>query len=398
MSHDTGEVRAPDPEREFRTAFGSDAWIELTAWSALDKERRSVALLRLRALNLREGGSEGLTMTRLAKLAGMDRAHFHRLADRWAGARSIGTLVPYATRKPRGPGVDFEDDPGVRSRAEAMLLSGASESKVVAMIMATAKEAVSKPGARAWVRRRSAELDGDEDSLRSNYGKKLVIDVMATDLVSTATGKGEVMVTCLVVEPASREIVGAAVVPARQAARSLARAIGAAADALLAGVRTSASTPTGTVVSIVLPPMPDKVRQKVNKALSQRATVISDGERRFGRLALPLLGGTVAGLRLRPRQTHDRPEALEAPEVTDGGWRFVRNDRLAVAEVERAVAAHNERAVSKLEERLGPDLFASRRLEMATALVRLYKEMLKLQVFGVLPQDHLSSWLKDRST
>lgn len=385
MSHNSDDRAPIDWGREFALAFGDGAGDELQVWWALDDERKALALQRLHALNLREDASVRASTTGLAKLAGMDRSHFYRLADRWAQSRTIGTLAPYLSRNPRAPGLDFEDEPDVRSRAESMLLAGASEGEIVSMIMTTADTSVSKPGARAWLRRLAAEMDGDDDNLTLQYGKKLVIDSLATNLVSQGSGHGEVMTACLVVEPASREIVGLALTPARDASRLLKLAVGSAVEALTVEGGKAASSSPGIDVNIVLPPMPDEIRRSVAEALYPFASVLPDGERRFGRLALPLLGKRIGSVWLRPRQTHDRPDALVTPEEADRRWSFVRDADLAVAAAGRAVTRHNSNAAVDLENRVGSDLFADRRARMRAALTDVDRALDRLIEDGVLP-------------
>lgn len=264
---------------------------------SLPKRRRDLVTARLAAVLEAESGGN---LSELAERLGVDRIAFFRLRQRWARDRSLRSLTPFATRAVRAiasghlqPVVDraihtLRDDPDIPT------------SKLADQLRDTHGMGISRQTALRIAREALANLSADEDHLSGGLGRKLLVDLCGTKIeYRSVDGSIGTIAVAIVVEVASRIILGAAAGDAMNGLVLQLEAVRAARDAF-GEFEPSRSLPSEVVV--VLAPNIEPFFPSTPTGMS----LIAKGERRFGQRLVSLVGHRLLRLQLRPRKTLSR--------------------------------------------------------------------------------------------
>lgn len=329
---------------------------ELAISRSMSPDRRLVAAQRLDGVLDEE---RGRSLSDAAARLGMDRIAFFRLRQRWKRSRSLRSVVPFMGRAPRKVGHGREDEAGIALELLKEEGGAVAAPHLADRLVAEASAPLSRQTATRLLREASARLSAGYEELATTLGREVLVDFSGTVMRIVPEDGGGMLAVCLGVETASRVIVGWAAGPIvrsesmlletwrgfdegfgsiGQSDRALGRLKLVLPDSLAAfGVVAFSAVPGGVV------------------------DALSDGERRFGRDLVRLLGHRVGRLSLHPR-AYARGE----PPIHGSGARTLRFSD-AAALMGEAVRDHNlERRVALLDAVSKVDPSLAGRLNLQT--------------------------------
>jgi len=281
---------------------------------SLPRARYDLVMSRLAAVL---GAERGGDLSVLADALGLDRIAFFRLRKRWAGDRSIRSLTPFATRAVRTIGSGHLQ-PLVRLALDIVRENPEIElSEVVDRLRSAHGAGLSNQTALRIARDARTALATDPEYLSHHVGKRLLADLCGTTIeYRRRDGSTGTISVCVVVEAASRLVLGAAAGDAWNGLE-LQREAAAAAHDSVSGVDSSSARPAEIV--LVLAPGLEAFFPKTPVGMS----LISRGERRFGQRLVTLVGHRLGRLQLRPRKTlwersGARGDAIPVVDLADG--------------------------------------------------------------------------------
>ncbi len=298
---------------------------------SLTLERAAIVVPRLAAVLGAEGGrSVGETAAELS----MDRIAFFRLRQKWTAQRSIRSLTPFLGRAPRRIGAGRDDDAKLAER----LLQSADQPRRLAQIaeqlIRESSGGMSRQTAMRLIRASASGLSTGVEDITRELGAEVLVDLTGTAM-SVLDRDGEVAAVCLIVETATRFVLGAATGTASNMLPIIASAMH---YAIGHSYFHDIASGDGGRIRLVLPDVPDRseLTNFCRSAATRNVTTISTGERRFGRQLVSLIGHRIGRLSLHPR-------ALTAGVAPRHGSAPARRVSMIDAEalVSEAVRDHN---------------------------------------------------------
>ncbi|ONF96270.1 hypothetical protein SPHI_14990 [Sphingomonas jeddahensis] len=272
----------------------------------------------------------------------MDRIAFFRLRQRWKRSRSLRSVVPFMGRAPRKVGHGRQEEAGM-----ALELLKAEGGVVTAphladRLVAEASAPMSRQTATRLLREASARLSAGYEELATTLGREALVDFSGTAMRILPEDGGGMLAVCLGVETASRVIVGWAAGPIVRS------------EAMLLETWRGFEEGFGNVgkserafgrLKVILPDVLAAFGAVAFSAVPGGVVdALSDGERRFGRGLVGLLGHRVGRVSLHPR-AYSRGE----PPIHGSGARTLRIID-AAALMGEAVRDHNlERRVALID-------------------------------------------------
>ena len=308
--------------------------------ASLPPERVELALRRLRAILEVENGS---SVHAAAQALGIDRPAFYRMRQRWSASRSMRSLAPFSARAPRrlGPAPSHLDPSMVR-RVLGSSAPNASAKEMAQELFSQSGGALSMDAAVRLVRAERMRLSADPRYLADRFGRVLLVDVSAISISVLSTEGVLPAVVAVVLDRASRliighavETVGASLTAQREAARIVGRLFP------MSGV--SDCSPEFEVVLGY--GEENAVLDIARRAVDAGADVVLKGERRCGVRMLSLIGHRLGRLRLRPRATS--PTSTWASSISDLSFPPMA-EKHAIALIDEAVRNHNIERLAQL--------------------------------------------------
>lgn len=272
-------------------------------------ERRLAALLaaerRMAEASTPPGGTRSLND--LADAAGMGRTAFFELRRRWSDVRSLASLVPVQVRPPRGRDrrPQFDEAAALAVDVVAAAPIYVSTSAMARQLMARLNAPISTQTAIRMIRDARRICAADLAYLKANFAAMTLVDVSATALTVEREGGYEYLLICVVMDRASRLVVGHASGFADEAI-GLQRTATENAHRRVLLFGPDRPGPGPTQIEYVVGPGPEpEVREIAHSLWDQlgRQAVIATGPRRFGERLVSQLGPRVDRIRLLPRST-----------------------------------------------------------------------------------------------
>lgn len=263
----------------------------------LAPDRLVLARQRLKSvLAVERGGSIHSEASEL----GIDRVAFFRLRQRWRQRRSLRSLVPFIGRAPRRVGVGRESLAGVALQLVREAGVSSEPGDLVDRLLEVADDATTRQTGVRLLREAASQLSAGLEQISESLGSEVLVDFSGTAMNARTPGGSAMVVVCLVVETASRLILGWSADTVARSGRMMAVAISRAVEGIVSP--GDPSTSAGRL-KIVVPETAAGFEAAVfiQYALSQGATVIDRGERRFGRELARLVGHRLGRLSLHPR-------------------------------------------------------------------------------------------------
>jgi hypothetical protein len=336
---------------------------ELALWLRMTPERRQKLQRRLAAIvAFEDTDADDRDPKRFADLAGVSLARFYGLNQIWKRTRTIAALAPHGASRKGRSAVKMDE-----SLAEAVKLivfehPGADQETLAKALFARFSGTASLSYLRRMVGSERANQERASLGGRAGFGRKVLIDATATEIVvHGGDGQLEWLVCGLVVDLATGLIVGQAFGSSTRPADLQADAARDAVKRLkLLRIPYGLDKAEPSFVATVA--YDDDIMEVLRRAARLQAAgenvevIQGSGTRYVGTVLHQALGRRLSTIELRPRFTYSGDQ--NRPTEEEHGSRALDSDQAAVV-IETAIAEHNCRVtVEKLSAVASPSRVA----------------------------------------
>jgi hypothetical protein len=320
---------------------------EVAFLRSLSPARREAVIKRLWAVLEAEAPTPDING--IAETAGLSRTAFFGLRRRWSAQRTLRSLAPYQPRRPVEPSPTTVQSPLPPERPqrhgkeraaalEAIRADPLATNGVIADIIASRLASdLDRRTLVGIVRQERRLLHFKPTNLLGVYGRSLLADVSALDLLIEHEGQQAMAVLAVIIERASTLILGHAV-GVRERGIELQVLAAERSVTSLAAWRADVSMDTLVAMQVVVGPGPEESVQRLAETVEARVgpeAVHFRGRLRFGRRMASLIGQP-GRVRLRPMATMPSKDD-PAPSARVG------TDTLSVAEADALLGVEIER-------------------------------------------------------